>query len=198
MPCFRATDSARPFCRDPGAGPGRAGGFTAVWPAYAIAATVGLFVVVVGALWVGGHVIGADPLDDTAWIVLGATLLRAATVALAPAGVQGWGRRFPAPLIEAGHWGAAAAQLAYPLAELVAKLLVLAGLLELPARGIGDMTSTGWFNLAAAWLVFGVPGALFVAAARSHRDRRGVRGSWPLIGAAVGVLALLGIGVLLG
>lgn len=178
--------------------PGRAGGFTALWPAYAIAVTVGLFVVVVGGLWIAAHVIGDDPVDDTAWIVLGATLLRAATVALALAGVQHWGRRFPPPLIETGLWGGAAAQLAYPLAELVAKLLVLAGLLDLPSRGIGDMTSTGWFNLAAAWLVFGVPGALFVAAARSYRHRRGVRGPWPLVGAAGGVLALLGIGLLIG
>jgi hypothetical protein len=176
----------------------RTGGFTAAWPAYAIAVTVGLFVVVVGALWVAGHVVGDDPLDDTAWVILGATVARAATVALALASVRDRGRRIPAPLIETGLWGCAAAQLAYPLAELVAKLLILGGLLDLPSRGISDMTSTGWFNLAAAWLVFGVPGALFTAAAGSHRNRRGVRGPWPGIGAAAGVLALLGIGLLLG
>jgi hypothetical protein len=174
------------------------GGFIGVWPAYAIAVTVGLFVAVVGALWFAGHVIGSDPLDETAWIILGATVLRAGTIVIALASVQDWGRHLSFPLIATGLWGCAAAQLAYPVAELVAKLLILVGVLDLPSRGISDMTSTGWFNLAAAWLVFGVPGALFVAAARSHRNRCGIRGPWQWVGASAGVIALLGIGFLLG
>lgn len=55
-------------------------------------------------------------------------------------------------------------------------------------------SSPGWFNLAMAWLILGVPGALFVAAARSYRNRRRVRGVRPVLGLLAGTLALFGIG----
>ncbi len=106
---------------------------------YAITAVVGAFVVVVGVLWVGGHVVGGQPVDATAWVVLLATALRAVMIGIALSSVQRWGRGLPPALVLTGLWGCAAAQLAYPGAEVVAKLALLAGVLDLPATGIGDL-----------------------------------------------------------
>ncbi len=172
--------------------------FVAVWPAYAITAAVGVFVVVVGVLWVAGHVVGGQPVDATAWVVLLATALRAVTIGIALSSVQRWGRGLPPALVLTGLWGCAAAQLAYPGAEVVAKLALLAGVLDLPATGIGDLGATGWFNLSMAWLIFGVPGALFVAAAVSYRNRWSVSGAWPVVGVLTGTAALFVIGWLIG
>jgi hypothetical protein len=173
-------------------------GFTSRWPAQAIAVLVGAFVVVVGALWVIDHVLHGVPVDDTGWVILAATLLRLATIGVALASIQRWGREIPAGPLLAVLWGCAAAQMIYPVAETVVKALILLGAVELPAVGIGNMTSVGWFNFAMAWLVFGVPGALFGAAARSYQNRTGARWRWATAGTIGGGLALLTIGLIIG
>ncbi|WP_114906635.1 hypothetical protein [Ornithinimicrobium murale] len=173
-------------------------GFTARWPAGAITVLIGAFVAVVGALWVTDHVLGSEPVDATGWVILAATLLRLATIGVALASIQHWGRQLPAGPLLAALWGCAAAQLIYPVAETMVKALILLGAVELPPVGIGNMTSTGWFNFAAAWLVFGVPGALFVAAARSYQNRTGARWCWAVAGTTGGGLALLTIGLIIG
>lgn len=168
------------------------------WPAHAIVVLVGLFCLVVGALWVLDHVVGGTPVDETGWVVLGSLVLRGGTIVVALASVARWGERLPAALVLTGLWGCAAAQLVYPLAELVAKTLVLVGVLDLPPRGVGDLGPTGWFNLAAVWLVFGVPGLLFVAAARSWTARHGGSWRWPVVGLLSGAAALLTLGLIIG
>jgi len=170
--------------------------FVSRWPVYAIGGFVGLFCMVVAVMWIRSHLILGEELDDTAWVIAGATLLRVVTILIALASIQRWGSRLPQGLVSAGLWGCAAAQLVYPLAELAVKTAVLVGVTELPSRGVGDMSGTGWFNLSMAWLIFGVPGVLFVLAARSHRNRVGRPvGPWPAIGLIGGVLMLLAIGI---
>jgi fucose 4-O-acetylase-like acetyltransferase len=168
------------------------------WPAYAIAVWVGLFVAVVTVMWTVSHVLLGNSVDATARIIIGATALRAVTIGIALASVQRWGARIPGRLLVTGLWGAASAQLIYPLAELIAKLLILVGAIELSAKGISDMSLTGWFNLGAVWLVFGVPGALFVLAGRDAQCERGTGGRWAVIGAVAGVLFLGAIGAAIG
>lgn len=58
---------------------------------------------------------------------------------MALASVQGWGRLMPPWLLSAGLWGAAAVQLAYPIAETVVKALILVGAMEpnLPSTKTG-------------------------------------------------------------
>lgn len=173
--------------------------FVARWPVHAIVGFVGLFCAVVGILWIHGHVVRGDRVDATAWVIAGATLLRVLTIVIALASIQRWGSRLAPALVTTGLWGCAAAQLVYPVAELVAKLAVVAGVLDLPSRGIGNLSGTGWFNLAMAWLIFGVPGGLFLLAARSHRNRvGGPVGPWPAVGLVGGVLVLFAIGFVIG
>ena len=100
--------------------------------------------------------------------------LRLVTIAIALASVHAWGRRLPPALVATGLWGYAAAQLTYPLAETAAKAAVLTGLLDLPDRGIGSVSAVGGFSFSMAWLVFGVPGMLFVLAVRDRQRRRPV------------------------
>lgn len=168
-------------------------------PVYAIVGFVGLFCLVVSVLWIRSHLILGEELNGTAWVIAVATLLRLATIGIALASIQRWGSRLPQPLVATGLWGCAAAQLVYPVAELAVKLAILAGVADLPSRGVGDMSGTGWFNVAMAWLIFGVPGVLFALAAHSHRNRvGGPVGPWPAIGVASGVMVLLAIGFLIG
>ncbi|UFU08195.1 hypothetical protein [Ruania halotolerans] len=57
----------------------------------------------------------------------------------------------------------------------------------------------GWFTLAAAWVVFGIPGVLFAVAAISHANRCAMRAKWPpIVVSPVGVAALAGLGVVVG
>lgn len=168
------------------------------WPAVAITVWVGLFVVFVAAAWSWSHVIRAEAVDEVAWIILAATLLRVVTIAMAWSGVTRWGDRLPAPLVNAGLWGAASAQLVYPTAEFVAKLAILVGLMPATGVGIGNMSMTGWFNFAAAALIFGVPGVLFAVLGRHHQRRRHVERRWAVLGALLGLLFLLALGLLVG
>lgn len=173
--------------------------FVSRWPVHLIVGFVGLFCAVVGVMWFRSHIILGDELDATAWVVAGATLLRIVTILIALASIQQWGARLAAAWVTTGLWGCAAAQLVYPLAELVVKFAVLAGVVDVPSTGVGNMSGTGWFNLAMTWLIFGVPGGLFVLAARSYRNRvGGPVGPWPAIGLISGVLLLFGIGFVIG
>ena len=177
---------------------GRSHGDRRRWPAYAITAWVGLFVAVVTVMWTVSHVVLGNSIDATARIIIGATALRAVTIGIALASVQRWGARIPGRVLVAGLWGAASAQLIYPLAESIAKLLILIGAVELSSKGISDMSLTGWFNFSAVWLVFGVPGVLFVLAGRDSQRERGVGARWAAIGAVAGVLFLGAIGAAIG
>lgn len=172
--------------------------FLARWPAFAVAWSVGLFCVAVGGMWAVDHVLRGEAVDETGWVIFGSLVLRVLTIGIALSSVMAWGSHLPTNLVLTGLWGCAAAQLTYPAAELVAKVAVLAGLVDLPSRGVGNMTATGWFNFAAVWLVFGVPGLLFILAAHSWRNRRGGSLRWPLIGIGAGTVALFAIGMLIG
>ena len=170
----------------------------AKWPVYAITIFVGLFVVIVSSMWLYGHLIKKEVIDTTAWIILGACLLRFFTMLIALASIQKWGEKIQPWVVFCGLWGAASAQLVYPIAELIGKFLMLLGLIEHSGKGLGNMTLTGWFNLGAVWLIFGIPGFLFIAAAISYKARNSVSNAWAWIGGGLGVGALLIIGLLIG
>jgi len=170
----------------------------AKWPVYAITIFVGLFVVVVSCLWLYSHVVQKERINETAWIILGACLLRFFTILIALASIQKWGKKLQPWIIFCGLWGAASAQLVYPIAELIGKFLMLLGWIEHSEKGLGNMTLTGWFNLGAVWLIFGIPGFLFIAAAISFKARERVSDRWAWIGGIFGVAALLLIGLLIG
>jgi hypothetical protein len=143
-------------------------------------------------------VIGDEPIDATARIILGATLLRLATVALALVTVQRWGRRLPVRAVVVALWATAAAQLVYPVAETLVNLALLAGVGEGSGAGISNMSAEGWFNLVAVWLVFGVPGALFAVLAVNSGRRLQLRRGVPVASVALGVAALGAIGLAIG
>ena len=166
------------------------------WPALAAAAWVGTFCVVTGSVvtWV---LLSGGSLAENG-VVLLAVGLRALTVLMALAAVQRWGRLVPGWLLLAGLWGAAAAQLAYPVAETVVKSLILTGLIDPLDKGISNMSGEGWFNFGATWLVWGVPGALFALTALDYGRRVAARGRWVALGAVGGVVLLGGLGLLIG
>ena len=168
------------------------------WPVYTITAFVGLFVVIVLVMWINSHLIKKEPTDKTAWIILGALVLRALTVVIALASILKWGNKFAPWLILAGLSGCASAQLIYPLAELVVKLTILTGLIHMPSKGLGNMSPTGWFNLGAVWLIFGIPGALFVKVAVNFKEIHELPRKWYFVGGALGIAALFAIGLLIG
>ncbi|MGV3557810.1 hypothetical protein [Larkinella arboricola] len=168
------------------------------WPVYTITGFVGLFIVVVLAMWVYSHLINGEIIGETGWIILGACMLRLLTVLMALASIQPWGEKLPHWMILSGLSGAASAQLIYPTAELVVKLLILAGWVDYSAQGLGNMTATGWFNLVAVWVIFGFPGLLFVKAAQNYQERKAIPRTWAWIGGLLGVSVLFLIGVLIG
>lgn len=170
----------------------------AKWPVYAITIFVGLFVLIVTVMWLYGHVINQEKVDETGWIILGACVLRMFTILIALASIQNWGEKIDPRVVFSGLWGAASAQLVYPVAELVGKTLMLIGLLEHTGKGLGNMTLTGWFNLGMVWLIFGLPGFLFIAAAVSYKARKKVANTWAWLGGILGISALLLIGLLIG
>lgn len=130
------------------------------WPVYAITVFVGIFVLVVMGIWVVNHLIKGETTAETAWIILGACLLRLLTIGIALASIQPWGDKLPQWVVLGGLSGSASAQLIYPIAEAVGKLFIMAGLIESSNKGLGNMTLTGWFNFAAVWVIFGIPGIL--------------------------------------
>ncbi|MEV4133495.1 hypothetical protein AB0J72_15155 [Dactylosporangium sp. NPDC049742] len=73
------------------------------------------------------------------------------------------------------------------------KTLILTGLMDPIDKGI-----SGWFNVGAMWLVFGVPGVLFVMAARSFGRRHPVRLGWIAFGLLAGAGLLFGLGLAIG
>lgn len=173
--------------------------FTAVWPAYSVVVLVGIFCAVVGGLWVFDHLVVGTPIDETASIVALATLLRVGTIVVALGSVQRWGMRLPKHVVGVALWGCAAAQLAYPAAATLIKLLALSGAIAIPDTGVGNLSMQGWVHLGAVLAVFGLPGALFVLAAISHAHRSGLRPlGTPVVGSVAGVAALVLIGVMIG
>ena len=143
------------------------------WPALTAATYIGLFCLVAGAA-VGGNVASGAPWGENG-AVLQAICLHMLTVAIALASVQSWGTRIPSWMLLAGLWGAAAAQLLYPVAEAAAKALILIGLITPSQKGISNMSPEDWFNFAGTWLVWGIPGVLFLVAALSYGSRTFVR-----------------------
>lgn len=166
------------------------------WPAKAVASYVGLFCAVAAAavLWNVAHGVSVGQQS----VVVLAVVLRLVTIGIALASVQRWGDRLPSWSVLAGLWGAAAVQLLYPVAETVVKLLILLGVMDPIDKGISNMTPEGWFNFAATWAIWGVPGALFLLAALSYRSRRPARGWWVGLGVLGGAVMLAGLGVLIG
>jgi hypothetical protein len=166
------------------------------WPALVAAWYVAVVCVGFGNLVVW-HLFNGKTLADVG-VVLLALGLRLLTILLAVASVAGWGRFVPGWLLLAGLWGAAAVQLSYPLAETVVKALILTGAIEPIGKGISTMSAVGWFNFAGTWLVWGVPGALFLLAARAYGRRVAVARRWVLLGVLGGLGLLLGLGLLIG
>ena len=166
------------------------------WPALAAAGWVGGFCVLAGGAVLWSLLQGATAGENG--VVLLAIGLRLLTVAMALAAVQQWGRLVPGRLLLAGLWGAAAVQLAYPVAETVVKGLVLTGLVDPLDKGISNMSVEGWFNFGATWLVWGVPGVLFTLTALTHGRRVGARAGWVALGVLGGIGLLTGLGLLIG
>jgi hypothetical protein len=166
------------------------------WPARAAAWYVGAVCAGFGALVVWSLARGT-PLTDVG-VVLLALGLRLLTIVMAVASIASWGRLVPGWLLLAGLWGAAAVQLSYPIAETVVKALILTGVIEPINKGISNMSAEGWFNFGATWLVWGVPGVLFLLTARAYGRRVAVRRRWVLLGVLGGAALLLGLGLLIG
>jgi len=168
------------------------------WPVYAITFFVGLFVLIVFTMWIISHVFKEESIDQTAWIILGALFLRVFTIVIALASIQKWGQHIPQWAILGGLSGAASAQLIYPIAELMVKLILLTGVFESSPKGLGNMSLTGWFNLSAVWVIFGIPGILFIQAAKNYKQTMALSNRWVWIGSLLGIFALFLIGVLIG
>lgn len=100
-------------------------------------------------------------------VVVLAVSLRMLTTAMALASVQPRGARVPSWILLAGLWGAAAVQPMYPLTETVVKALILTRVMAPVHKGISNMSPEGWFNFGATWVVWGIPGILFLLAALS-------------------------------
>ena len=165
-------------------------------PALAAAGWVGAFCAIAGAAVVWELLQGGSAADNG--VVLLAIGLRVLTVAMALASVQRWGRLVPDWVLLAGLWGAAAVQLAYPVAEAVVKALILTGLMDPVDKGISNMSAEGWFNFGATVLIWAVPGVLFALAARSFGRRVAARGRWVALGVVGGVVLLGSLGMLIG
>jgi hypothetical protein len=131
-------------------------------------------------------------------VVLLSIGLRLLSIAIALASVQRWGERLPSWIVLAGLWGAAAVQLLYPVAETVVKTLILLGIMAPMNEGISNMSAEGWFNFAAMWALWGVPGTLILLAALAYRKRRPARGWRVLLGVVGGAVLLSGLGLLIG
>jgi hypothetical protein len=170
----------------------------ASWHAYWAAGWIGAFCAIVVAATGYNQLMRGVPLDEGGQIALVATGLRLLTVAIALASVQAWGRRLPNWLVAAGLWGAAAVQLLYPLAETAVKAAILTGLVEPFGKGISNMSADGWFNFGAAWLIWGVPGALFTAAAVSFARRHRVSSLGTVLGLFGGAAFLGLLGLVIG
>ncbi|NKY40000.1 hypothetical protein [Cellulomonas septica] len=166
------------------------------WPAVLAAAWVGTFCLVAGGALIWSRVRGGGTADQE--VVVLAIALRLVTVAVALASIQSWGRRLPGRVVLGGLWGAGAVQLAYPLAETVVKTATLAGLMEPLDKGVSDMSVQGWFNFGATWLIWGVPGALFVLAAVVFGRRLPHARAWALLSVLAGIGFLAGLGLLIG
>ncbi|WP_273652519.1 hypothetical protein [Cellulomonas fimi] len=166
------------------------------WPAALAAAWVGTFCLVAGGALVWSRLRGGSTADQE--VVVLAIGLRLVTVAVALASIQPWGRRLPGWVVLGGLWGAGAVQLAYPLAETVVKLVILAGLREPVDKGISDMSAQGWFNFGATWLIWGVPGVLFVLAAAAFGRQVPHARRWALLSVLAGIGFLAGLGLLIG
>ncbi|QHT57905.1 hypothetical protein GXP71_18660 [Cellulomonas sp. H30R-01] len=166
------------------------------WPAALAAAWVGTFCLVAGGALVWSRLRGSSAQDQE--VVVLAIGLRLVTVAVALASIQSWGRRLPGWVVLGGLWGAGAVQLAYPLAEAVVKLATLAGLMEPLDKGISDMSAQGWFNFGATWLVWGVPGVLFVLAAVVFGRQVPHARRWALLAVLAGIGFLAALGLLIG
>lgn len=78
------------------------------------------------------------------------------------------------------------------------KGLILTGVMHPIDKGISNMSAEGWFNFAATWTIWGIPGVLFLLAALSYRARTAVRARWILLGLVGGTVLLGGLGVLIG
>lgn len=166
------------------------------WPAALAAAWVGTFCLVTGGALVWSRVTGGSTADQE--VVVLAIALRLVTVAVALAAIQPWGRRLPDWVVLGGLWGAGAVQVAYPLAETVVKLAILAGVMEPLDKGISLMTAEGWFNFGMTWLIWGVPGVLFVIAAVLFGRRVRHARWWAALAVLAGVVMLGGLGLLIG
>ncbi|QHT66998.1 hypothetical protein GXP67_10235 [Rhodocytophaga rosea] len=136
------------------------------------------FFLIVFSMWINSHILKQEPIDQTAWIILGALLLRIFTIVVALASIQKWGQQFPPWAVLGGLSGSASAQLIYPIAELFAKLVLLTSLIESSTTGLGNMSLTGWFNLSAMCVIFGIPGMLFVLAAKSYKQSTAISNRW--------------------
>lgn len=167
------------------------------WPAYVVAFGVGAFCVIVLGTAAVQQLFLDHPAGPDSAVALGATVLRLLTIGVALAAVSDWGRRFPPVLLSMALWALAIGQLAYPAAETIVKALILLDLMEPISKGISNMSPTGWFNFGAAWLIWGVPGAMFAVLATDHRRRHRLSWLWAPAGALGGVLALAALGLLI-
>ena len=141
-------------------------------------------------------IVSAAVIFFVALIIASATAARAASIAVSIEALRA--RAQAVRSVNVALAGFASAQLVYPAAEAVVKLVVLVGVVDERSAGVRNMSAGGWFNFAAAALVFGVPGAMFMIQAGQHARRHGL-GLGPRVLGAVGGIACLGlIGAVIG
>ena len=69
-----------------------------------------------------------------------------------------------------------------PVTELAAKVAILLAVGHLSSLGVSHMSLTGWFDLIAVWLVFGVLACCSPAPRGHTRRRAAVARGWALGG----------------
>ncbi len=167
---------------------------------YGILLIVGGFSAYVLSAWSVDHLFNNKPIDETGGIIFGASMLRLITIVIALAALMSYSNPNPKKtwLIAFALCACGSAQLIYPLAEFVVKLLVLFGIWEATGKGISNMGAEGWFNHGAAWLIFGIPGILFFVIAKNYWQDFRVRRVYTISGSIMGILLLLLIGAIIG
>ncbi len=170
------------------------------WSFYGLLLIIGGFSLYVLAAWSLDHILNQDPVDETGWIIFGASLARLITLGVAFLALRTYltAVKRNTGLIAFALFACSSGQLVYPLAELIVKFLVLVGLWESTGKGISNMKAEGWFNHGAAWLIFGIPGILFLSIGLQYSNCFHVSRAYLIAGSVVGVLLLLVLGVLIG
>ncbi|WP_057938084.1 hypothetical protein [Algoriphagus resistens] len=172
---------------------------TSKWSFFWLLLIIGGFSFYVLTAWSIDHIFNQERIDETGWIILGASIIRLITLGIVFMALRTYSTpvKRNTKLIALALFACSSGQLVYPLAELFVKLLVLVGLWESTGKGISNMQAEGWFNHGAAWLIFGIPGILFVRIGLQYSHSFRISRFYLFAGSVLGILLLLLIGVLI-